>query len=123
MLIIIAIIHLLPIAGFSGSNLLESLYGTSIESTDLVLLMRHRAVLFGILGCVFAYSAFVPKYQNLAFLMIAASLLPFLFLVYGADSVSEEIYRVALVDVLALVCLLVAVLLKFFLKSKLKSIE
>lgn len=113
MLITIAIIHLLPIAGFGGASQLESLYGVSVNSADLELLMRHRAVLFGILGSVFAYAAFVPKYQNLAFVMTAISLLSFFYLFLETGTANAAISRVAMVDVLALICLLLAVVLRF----------
>jgi hypothetical protein len=40
-------IHLLPVAGILGRRALEKAYGVGLPSNDLVILMQHRAVLFG----------------------------------------------------------------------------
>ena len=43
-LILVAIIHLLPLAGVLGSERLASMYGITVDDPDLLILMRHRAV-------------------------------------------------------------------------------
>ena len=43
-----AVFHLLPAMGLLGAGRLAALYGVSIPGDDLLLLMRHRALLFGI---------------------------------------------------------------------------
>lgn len=111
MLLIIAFIHIVPIIGFLGAERLESLYGVVIDSSDLEILMRHRAVLFGILGCFFARAAFKPAYQPLAFVAAAATLLPFFYLVFGADSANPSLQGLARADLIALGCLCVATVL------------
>lgn len=45
MLLIVALIHLLPVIGVIGAERLESLYGVTIEETNMTILMRNRAVL------------------------------------------------------------------------------
>ena len=49
-LLIAGAIHLLPLSGVTGAAALERLYGVAVDSPDLALLLRHRAVLFGLLG-------------------------------------------------------------------------
>ncbi len=42
---------------------LQTLYGVSIADPNLVILMHHRAVLFGLLGVFFIVAAFVGGYN------------------------------------------------------------
>ncbi|MFN6169665.1 MAG: phosphopantetheine adenylyltransferase, partial [Burkholderiales bacterium] len=58
MLVVVAIIHLVPLSGLLGTERLAVLYGIQIEEPNLAILMRHRAVLFGLLGVFLLYAAF-----------------------------------------------------------------
>ena len=69
MLVIVAIIHLLPLSGVFGSERLTSLYGISFDEPDIAILMRHRAVLFGLLGLFLLVAAFIPRFQVAAFVV------------------------------------------------------
>ncbi|MFK8012212.1 MAG: hypothetical protein AB8B80_09245 [Marinicellaceae bacterium] len=107
MLIIVAIIHLLPISGVLSVDRLAVLYGLSIRNPNLEILMRHRAILFGILGLFLLYSAFKPKIQFLGFIAGFASVISFLVLSMTVGSYNSQIHRVFIADIIALVCLLV----------------
>jgi hypothetical protein len=67
-LIVAGLIHLLPLPGVLGSERLTTLYGLSFSESNLAILMRHRAVLFGLLGVVLIVAAFRPMLRTLAFL-------------------------------------------------------
>jgi hypothetical protein len=107
MLIIVGIIHLLPLSGALGAERLAALYGVDIVDANLAILMRHRAVLFGLLGLFFIYAAFRPSVQYLAFIAGLASVLSFIALAYTVGGYNTGIARVVLADWIALVCLLV----------------
>ena len=49
MLLVVAVIHLLPLAGLQGPSRLTALYGIAFDEPNLAILMPHRAVLFGLL--------------------------------------------------------------------------
>jgi len=68
LLLVVAIIHLLLLSGALGAERLFSLYGLAFDEPNLAILMRHRAVLLGLLGVFFTYAAFRPAIQPLAFI-------------------------------------------------------
>jgi len=111
LMLVVAAIHLVPISGFLGAQRLSALYGIDVASADLEILMRHRAVLFGILGVFFAYAAFTPAVQPIAFVAAAASLASFFFLAFSASEISPPIRKIVIGDVVAAVCLIGAIIL------------
>ena len=104
---VVAIIHLLPMMGLLGVDRLESLYGVPIDDPNLAILMRHRAVLFGIVGSLLLYAAVVPQFQPHAFVVGYVSVLSFLVLAWSTGGGNSQIHRVVVADVVALVCLVI----------------
>ncbi len=113
LMLVVAVIHLAPLSGVLGAEHLRRLYGVAMAGPDLEILLRHRAVMFGILGMVFALAAFVPKYQPLAFLMAFVSIFSFLFLAWLVGDYQAAIDKVVLADWIAGACLLLAVALYY----------
>lgn len=107
MLVIVGVIHLLPLSGVLGSGALTSLYELQFTEPNLQILMRHRAVLFGVLGVFMVFAAFKPAYQTAAFIGGFVSVASFLFLAWSVGGYNEQVGRVFVADVLALVCLVV----------------
>lgn len=107
MLIIVAIIHLVPLVGVLGTERLAALYGLDFSEPNLSILMRHRAVLFGLLGAFFVYAAFKPGVQPIAFVAGFVSVISFLWLVWSNDGSNSLLGKIASADVIALVCLIV----------------
>lgn len=117
MMLIVAIIHLIPLTGVMGTSHLASLYATQISGEDLEILMRHRAVLFGLLGGLFAYAAFKPVLQPISFLIAFASIASFLYLAYSVGGFNAALQKVVVADVVALVALSIAVV-TYFIKRR-----
>lgn len=109
MLIVIGLIHLLPVTGVLGNERLAQLYGMAFTDPNLSILMRHRAVLFGLLGGVLIYAAFRPDFQPVALIVAGVSVLSFLALAWSVGDYNVLIGRVVIADIVALVCWLVAV--------------
>lgn len=107
-LIIVGVIHLLPLIGVAGGSRLATLYGISVADPNLEILLRHRAVLFGIVGAFLTYAAFRVELQALALIAAFVSLAAFLALVWSTGNYNSAIGGVALVDVLALVLVVAA---------------
>ena len=62
-LFIVGLIHIIPLKGILGITSLTALYGIEIYNNDVELLLRHRSVLFGIIGFGLIYSAFKTHCQ------------------------------------------------------------
>jgi len=112
-LFIIGLINFLPLLGILSVGKLEHAYGISITSSDLEILMRHRALLFGILGGFIMASAFRQVLQGAAIIMAAISMMGFILLTYLVGGINSEISNVVLIDWFACILLLVAAGLKY----------
>jgi hypothetical protein len=117
-LVIVALIHLLPLAGVAGPERLATLYGVSIEDPNLQLLMRHRAVLFGLLGAFLLVAAFRPQWHAAALVAAAVSVISFLWLAAGSRPYNAQIARVVAADVVALLTLVIGAVAHVWLRLK-----
>lgn len=104
-LVIVGIIHLLPLVGVLGADRLTSLYGVAFVEPDTVILMRHRAVLFGLLGGFLVYAAFRPPLRLAALIVGFISVVSFLYLAWAVGDYNDAIARVVAADLVALACL------------------
>lgn len=111
LLLVAGIIHLLPLAGVLGGERLNALYGLALDEPNPQILMRHRAVLFGLLGALLVAAAFVPGLRTLALLGGLISVVSFLLLTWHAPLYNEAFRRVVVADWVALACLLPAMVL------------
>jgi hypothetical protein len=111
LLVIVGVIHVLPLSGVLSAEQLTALYGLSFQEPNLEILMRHRAVLFGLLGVFLIYAAFKPTLQPLAFIAGFISVLSFIGLAWSVGDYNEAVQKVVVADVVAIVSLVLAVLL------------
>lgn len=115
-LIIVGLINFAPLFGAFSTQKLESAYSISLENNDLIILMRHRALLFGVLGGLILYSAFSPFYQGVAMTMAAVSMVGYAALVFLVGGYNKSIFKVLVIDIVGIVFLTIAVLLKYVVK-------
>ena len=107
MLVIVAVIHLLPLSGVLGGERLAALYGMPFNDPNLAILMRHRAVLFGLLSLFLLFAAFRPQFQAVAFIAGFVSVVSFLWLAWSTGGYNMQIARVFTADIVALACLII----------------
>ena len=110
-LIIAGVAHLLPLAGVLGAERLSGMYGVPIAGHDIEILMRHRAVLFGLLGLFLAGAAFQPEWRGPAFVAGGASMASFIWLAWTVGGVNDAVRRIVFIDAAVLVVLLAAAVL------------
>ena len=108
MMTIAGIIHVLPIPGVVGAAQLEKLYGLAFDEPNLVILMRHRAVLFGLLGVFLIYAALKDELAWIAIVGGIVSTATFVWLAWSVGNYNGAIARIVVADVVAVGCLGVA---------------
>lgn len=110
-------IHLLPLAGVLGAERLAVLYGITTPEPNLELLLRHRAVLFGLVGGLLVGSALHPPLRRLALGAGFVSAASFLLLAGLVPGINAQLSRVVRADILALALLVGAAIGQWRLQS------
>jgi hypothetical protein len=113
-LFIVGIINMLPLIVFFDSTKSVKLYGVPIEGESLMILMRHRGVLLGLIGLALIFAAFKPELRIFAVAAALISKLTFIFLAFTAASQTAEVRQVALIDIGAIVLLLMVLGIHFY---------
>nr|WP_157527708.1 phosphopantetheine adenylyltransferase [Kibdelosporangium sp. MJ126-NF4] len=113
LLVLAALINLLPGLGAVSVSFARSAYGVEIVGADMEVLLRHRAMLFAILGVGLFAAVFRPRLRTAAVSSNAASFGGFILLAVTNRPVNAALERIAWIDVAGLVALaLGAVLLR-----------
>ena len=102
------VIHLLPLPGVMGAGQLTRLYGVATDDPNAVILLQHRALLFGLLGVLLIAAAFRPELRAVALVAGLVSTVSFLVIAWGVGGYNAQVARVVVADVLAVVLLLLA---------------
>lgn len=109
LLIIVGLVHVLPSFVAFSPDAAQTAYGIDLTSGDVEVLLRHRAVLLGLLGCGLIVAAFMEALRTAMIGAAAVSMGTFLVLVATTEGLNAETLRVAWIDVAALVGLALAV--------------
>ncbi len=112
--LVTGVINFIPLVGVLSKARLETLYGLSIESNELTILLKHRAVLFGIVGGFIIFSAFYPIYQPISFVLGYISMISFLIIALHEGNYNSDIRKVVIADVIGIISFLIATILYFF---------
>ena len=107
----VGLLNLYPLIGAISVEKLTGLSGVPFDSPDLVILMRHRAILFGLLGGYLLYAAFRPSLQITAALVGLTSMASFTALAYLSNGIGPEIQKVALADTIGSIAILIALII------------
>lgn len=107
----VALINLAPVIGVLSAERLGSLYGIGFDGANLQILMRHRAVLLGIVGALLVMAAFQPSIRPVVFVAAWISMLSFVVIVALVGDANAELRRVAAIDGAASLALLGAAVL------------
>lgn len=109
--VVLGLIHLLPAIALFRPALIGKLYGVAPGSA-LFLLLHHRAALFLAVLVVCAWAAWRPEVRPLASVVVAVSMVSFLWL-YAAAGQPQALRQIAIADLVGLPFLAVAAWLAF----------
>ncbi|MCB0037727.1 MAG: hypothetical protein KDE51_27030 [Anaerolineales bacterium] len=111
LLAIAGFINFAPLMGILSTKRLTALYGVTINDPNLLILMKHRALLFGIVGGFMLYAVFSPPLQPAAFVMGFISMIGFIIITWGTGGYNPLLKKVAIIDLIAIFLLAIAALL------------
>lgn len=106
-LVLVGIIHALPLLGVTGGARLANLYGITDMDASLEILLRHRAVLFGLLAAFLGYAAFKPELHGPALMVATVSVVSFLAFALTSGGYSPAVATVVKADLIAAVLLVI----------------
>lgn len=110
-LIAVGLLHLYPAVGVFGPDRLQALYDIGSSDADTLLLLRHRAVLFALLGVAMIAGGVHSPWRWPALCAGLVSTLSFVLLAFPLSDNSAAVTRVFWSDVVASAALILAVLL------------
>jgi hypothetical protein len=108
--LVAAVINLAPALGAFAPERMTALYGVELEDPSLRILMRHRAVLFGLVGGLMLVAAFHPPLRTAGYAVGFTSMLSFLLIAWLEGGYNSGIGRVILIDVVGIGALALAAL-------------
>jgi hypothetical protein len=104
--ILVGLINLFPSTGVLGAARLEALYGVAVAGDDLLLMMRHRAVLLGLVGAFILVAAIRIQWRAAATVAGLVSMLSYILIAIPPQEHGAALQRVFWIDVVACVLLL-----------------
>lgn len=90
--------NLLPVSGAWSAARLEVLYGVAVEDPNLLILLRHRAILFGIVGGLLVAAALHPPLRPIGSIVGLVSMVSFIGVAWLVGGTNAELQRVVIVD-------------------------
>lgn len=106
-LVLVGLINFFPVIGVTSAERLASLYGIPVTGGDLLILLQHRALLFGVLGSFIIFSAFHGPLRRAAVAMGLVSMLGFIVILLASDEHGAMLSGIAVVDAVASLALAV----------------
>jgi len=112
-LVLVGVMNFYPVMGVLSVDTLRNLYGVTIIDNDLLILMKHRAVMLGIIGVFMVIAAFRPNLQATAIIIGLTSMMAFVGLTLGAGDIGDSVNKVMLADVIGSLALIIVIILKW----------
>ncbi len=109
--ILVSLINFYPVIGSISASALNSLYGVIPDDSNMLILMRHRAILFGIIGSIIIFAAFNVQLRPVATIIGLLSMISFIVLTFATPDFNAQLQRIAVIDIVASIVLVIAFLL------------
>jgi len=101
------LINFFPVLGVISAERLGKAYGLPLRSADdnLVILLRHRACLFGIVGGLMLHAAYEPEGRQIATVAGFSSMVSFMALAVFSKTLNKKLLRILYADIIGCICL------------------
>ncbi len=109
-LLLAGLLAAVPALGVLGQAQLKALYGLEVAEPCLRILLRHRALLFGLLGGAMIAAAFLPAWRTPLALAGLLSMLGYVVIAGLEGGGNAALIRVVWADVVASLVLAAALL-------------
>ncbi len=113
-----SLVKLAPVVGFFLPSQIPDAYGIAVQDPNLLILLRHRAALFAIVGVLLAVASFRPSLRMLAAAVGLYSMLSFNVAVWLGGPVNAQLDLYAFIDQAAVVVLVAALALDRLSRAK-----
>ena len=117
-LLITGLVHILPFSFLFFTEQLQKSYGVDISDANLQLLLRHRAIFFGLIGVGMILSAIKKSFYGWASAIGLISMLSFVWLFYQIGGINQQLRFVMLIDVFISAALFLTAMVYHFLYAK-----
>lgn len=113
-IVIAGVINFLPVIGVLSAAQVESLYGVDVSDPALEILLRHRAVLFGLIGGFMIMAAFKTSLHSVAIIGGLIAMVSFLGLYYSSENQPTSLASIVYADIIGVISLGAALAMKAF---------
>ena len=113
LLLIVGLINFVPVIGMLSAERLSNLYGIEMNESNLLILMRHRALLLGLVGGLIIASVFRPELRISTLIVGLISMLGFVIIDRQEGNRNEKLQRIVIMDWIASVLAVSALILIF----------
>jgi hypothetical protein len=117
-LLISGLVHILPFSFMFLTEQLQKSYGVDISDANLQLLLRHRAIFFGLIGVGMILSAIKKSFYGWASAIGLISMVSFVLLFYQIGGINQQLRSVMLIDVFISAALFLTAMVYHFLYAK-----
>lgn len=112
-LLAVGALNAYPAVGVVSAARLRSLYGVTVDEPTSLLLLRHRAVLFALLGGFVLVSVFRAGWRLPAMVAALLSMVAFVALAAGQPELGAASRKVLVIDVVLSLALVPALVLQW----------
>ncbi|WP_306252035.1 hypothetical protein [Parvularcula sp. IMCC14364] len=110
------LVNFLPILAITSADRIARAYGITLSDPNTEILLRHRALLFGLLGGFMMFAAFRAQLHTYAIMAGFVSMVGFILIAQMTGEYNEQIGNIVRADYIALGLLGAALLCKLAIK-------
>ena len=113
-LLLSALINFGPVMGVFSAERMNKLYDIELVGSDMLVLMHHRALLFGIVGGFMLCAVVLPSLRPAAYIMGFLSMIGFIVIAWTVGGYNDALQRIVSIDVAGTIFLAISLSLYLY---------